>query len=200
MNKALTIFLILATIHSYGQKNEEINLELEFQLLEKSNEGVKHTIEKKSVKDTSLVEYNTLINSVPGEINGPFEADSKIYYTKTLGIDSAYICHVGNIWISKSKGWEYAKKTANEILEKVNAGGNYDTFCKSFSDDGNKKPDCELPWSFASDYVEPFAKAIESHDKGEVFVVKTKYGYHVVKIIEQGKMEQKSVTYLKIQL
>lgn len=144
---------------------------------------------------TSLITKQILSGQV-GDFIGPFENDSVVNLFKITNIEYAYQIRVGNIWIDIKRGYENAKERAETILTEVKEGKAYNTFCHLYSDDKNKKKDCDLGWFYNVIMVEPFAREIIKHKIGDVFVVETKYGFHVVKILGNPYLDLMKVDYI----
>ena len=83
---------------------------------------------------------------------------------------------------------EEAKKKAEEVLKKVKDGGDFATLAKEYSNDtGNASNGGDLGWSSKEDnsYVSEFNNAAYALNKGQVSdVVKTSYGYHIIKVLD----------------
>lgn len=146
----------------------------------------------------SDVLYNDLIQGSVGHVYGPFQNETSVFYIKIIQSKSTYKTHVGNIWIDIKKGREKANKQATEIYESIKKGKSFDTACKAYSDDKNNQQDCDLGWVDNTSFVEPFATEITKHKKGEVYVVETSFGFHVVKALDDPNMDSQVVQYIKL--
>lgn len=112
---------------------------------------------------------------------------------------------------------EQAKKMADSLLTVLKKGANFDQFVDTYSDDGGKKkPDLSNPqvkmqmarffpdpkdtnvwkgkggnygWIKADsrDWVPEFTKGATQHNKGELFVVESQFGYHIMEVLEVSK-------------
>jgi parvulin-like peptidyl-prolyl isomerase len=140
--------------------------------------------------------FRDLLSGKVGEVYGPYITDSSLYYIKILDADTSYRCRVGNIWIDINKGREAAVEQANRILAEVNQGKDYNLYCGMYSDDKNKKNDCDLGWVYNKIMVEPFATEITKHKKGDVYLVETIYGFHVVKSLADPYKARQVVKYV----
>lgn len=137
---------------------------------------------------------------VKGNVFGPYKTDSSINYVKIVSIDSAFKARVGNIWISEKRGKDKAMQTAYQILTDINNGSDYNTMCRLYSDDKNKKPDCDLGWFFNTMMVKEFGDEILKHKLGDVFIVETKFGYHVVKMLGEPYKDLERINYVILRL
>ena len=75
---------------------------------------------------------------------------------------------------------------AKELLSKVNAGESFGDLAKKFSDCPSGKKGGDLGWFGKGQMVKEFEDACFSGQKGQtVGPVKTQFGYHLIKILEQ---------------
>ncbi|MCS6831352.1 MAG: peptidylprolyl isomerase [Armatimonadota bacterium] len=83
---------------------------------------------------------------------------------------------------------EQARKRAEEILQKVRAGGDFAKLAKEFSDDPGSKQNGgslgAIPRSqVATLFVPEFAKAVETLQPGQISdLVKTQFGFHIIRL------------------
>lgn len=95
---------------------------------------------------------------------------------------------------------EDAKKKAEEILEKINNGEDFATLAKDNSTDtANASKGGELGWSSKenSPFVKEFSEVAYSLDKGKVSenVVKTPFGYHIIKVLDTRELSFDDLKY-----
>ncbi|CAN5315987.1 SurA N-terminal domain-containing protein [soil metagenome] len=167
--------------------------------------------------DTTMmkVEVGTVVG--PYEENGSFKV-TKLLATKTSA-DSAKVRHIlvgykdsgAGQTITRTK--EEAKTKADSILAAIKKGGKFADFVEKFSDDGgkkmppNKKAGEEYPgkggdygWLNAkSGFVEPFKDAGLDNKKGDVVVIESNFGYHIIEVLD-SKGSQKKVQVGTIEL
>lgn len=83
-----------------------------------------------------------------------------------------------------------AKKTADEVMAKLNAGGDFAALAKQYSKDPvSAEKGGDLDWATRGMFVGPFEDALFSMNKGELRgPVRTEFGYHVLRLddIEGG--------------
>lgn len=76
-----------------------------------------------------------------------------------------------------------AKAKAEMVLKLLKAGGNWDELAKKYSDDpGSKNQGGELGFAQKGRMVPAFDTAIFSQPIGEIDIVKSQFGYHVVQV------------------
>jgi peptidyl-prolyl cis-trans isomerase D len=87
-----------------------------------------------------------------------------------------------------------AKKKAEELLAKVNAGADFAKLARESSQDaGSAAQGGDLGWAERSFFVGPFADALFNMKPGEVRgPVRTQFGYHIIRLEEINAGKQKS--------
>jgi peptidyl-prolyl cis-trans isomerase D len=87
-----------------------------------------------------------------------------------------------------------AKATADDVARQLQAGGNWNDIAKKYSDDpGSKDAGGELGFSQRGRMVPEFDAAIFSQKPGEIKVVKSQFGYHVVQVEERQTAHAQSI-------
>ena len=75
------------------------------------------------------------------------------------------------------------EKTAQEVLAKVKGGGNFEELAKKFSIDSAAVKGGDLGWFGKGSMIPEFEKAAFALKEGETSgIVKTKFGYHIIKV------------------
>ena len=79
-----------------------------------------------------------------------------------------------------------AKAKAEDVLKQLQSGGNWAALAKKYSDDpGSKENGGELGFAKRGMMVPQFDNAIFTQKIGDIKVIKTQYGYHVVQVEER---------------
>jgi len=87
-----------------------------------------------------------------------------------------------------------AKATADDVAKQLQGGGNWTDLAKKYSDDpGSKDAGGELGFSQRGRMVKEFDDAIFSQKPGEIKVVKSQFGYHVVQVEERQTAHAQSI-------
>jgi peptidyl-prolyl cis-trans isomerase D len=87
-----------------------------------------------------------------------------------------------------------AKAKAEDILKQIQKGGNFAELAKKNSDDpGSKDTGGELGFAQRGRMVPEFDQAIFTQKIGEVKIVKTQYGYHIVEVEERTPAHSQSL-------
>jgi hypothetical protein len=201
----LTIFLTLWTLCSFGQTDIEKIL-TEFGAT--SNDSIfvsknskkpyekfiarRYTIPQVFDETDSVMFYHTN----KGDILGPYETDSFLIYIKVTSVDSLFRMRVGNIYLNPEKrGIDKIDRLSNELLTQIKRNKDFDIICKTYADDNNKNQDCDLGWFFQGVMVSEFEKEILKHKKNECFIVNTRFGKHIVKILDDPILDRSTVEY-----
>ena len=75
---------------------------------------------------------------------------------------------------------------AKDILAKINAGENFGEMAKKFSTCPSGKKGGDLGWFTRGKMIKEFEKAAFESQKGAIVgPVKTDFGYHLIKVLEQ---------------
>ncbi|MGC2887434.1 MAG: peptidylprolyl isomerase [Candidatus Acidiferrum sp.] len=94
---------------------------------------------------------------------------------------------------------EEIKKKAQDILNQVKKGANFEDLAKKYSEDpGTKDKGGDLGWIVQGQTVPEFEKVAFSLPKGSISdLVKTQYGFHIIKIIDKETAHTKSFDEVK---
>lgn len=158
-----------------------------------------------------------------GTVVGPYEENGSLKATKLLAskmsADSAKVRHIlvgykdsgANPAITRTK--EEAKAKADSLLGALKKGGKFVDFVEKFSDDNGKKmppnkkegedymgKGGDYGWLNAkSGFVEPFKNAGLDGKKGDLVIVESQFGYHLMEVLDT-KGSQKKVQVGSIEL
>jgi parvulin-like peptidyl-prolyl isomerase len=88
---------------------------------------------------------------------------------------------------NKPESREAAKKLADELLQRIKGGEDFDKLAKEFSDDtGSGAQGGDLGYQSPESYVPPFKQALLKLKAGELSeVVETQFGYHIIRLEDQ---------------
>ncbi len=79
--------------------------------------------------------------------------------------------------------WAQAKKKAEEIFRKLKKGADFAKLAKEYSQDpGSRDQGGDLGFFSREQMIKPFADAVFAMKPGQIRIVKTTFGYHVVKL------------------
>jgi len=75
---------------------------------------------------------------------------------------------------------------ANEILQRIRSGDNFERLAQEFSDCPSKKRGGDLGYFGRGMMVKEFEKAAFDAEKGEVVgPIKTQFGWHIIKVVDK---------------
>lgn len=143
-------------------------------------------------------------NQMPGGIPQPSDQDIQNYYNQHQNEyqvpEQARSRHIlikldPN---ADAKTDAAAKAKAEEIAKQLRNGGNWTELAKKNSDDpGSKDSGGELGFAQRGRMVPEFDKAIFNNPIGQVAVVKSQFGYHVVQVEERQPAHTQSLAEVK---
>ena len=85
------------------------------------------------------------------------------------------------------------RKKAEDVLNKAKHGGNFEDLAKQNSEDTTKDKGGDLGWIVQGQTVPEFEHAAFSTPKGEISdLVKTQYGFHIIKVLDKETAHTKS--------
>jgi peptidyl-prolyl cis-trans isomerase D len=86
------------------------------------------------------------------------------------------------------------RKTAQDVLNKAKKGANFEDLAKKYSEDDSTKPKGgDLGWIVEGQTVPEFQQAAFSLPKGSISdLVKTQYGFHIIKVLDHETAHTKS--------
>lgn len=156
-----------------------------------------------------------------GTVVGPYEENNSLKVSKLTAVknsaDSAKVRHIliayAGSGVSDTKLTKtQAKATADSLLGLLKKGAKFNDFVEKYSDDSGKNmpPDKkegedypgkggDYGWLNAnSQFVEPFKNAGLDNKKGELLVVESQFGYHIIEVLD-AKGSQKKVQVATIE-
>jgi peptidyl-prolyl cis-trans isomerase D len=100
------------------------------------------------------------------------------------------------------KGVEEARKKAEDVLKQLKGGAKFEDLAKKYSDDpGSAKQGGELGWIGRGRTVPEFEKAAFSQAKGQTSdLVKSSYGFHIIRTEDKHEAHLKTVDEVKDQI
>ncbi len=129
-----------------------------------------------------------LFNSPMGTIVGPVFKDGKFHIYKVSGIqnDSMYNMRASHI-LFKTEGATAqdtlnSLKKAQEVLAEIKKGADFGEKAAQYGTDGTASRGGDLGWFREGTMVKEFGDYVKSHNKGDIGIVKTQFGIHIVKV------------------
>lgn len=153
-----------------------------------------------------------------GTVYGPYMDNNSVKVSKLMGVssslDSAKVRHIllayagsgASQEVTRTK--EEAKKIADSLAAVLKKGGKFADFVKTYSDDGGKRmppdkkeedewmgKDGNYGWlNENSGFVEPFKRFGLDGKKGDIGVVESQFGYHIMEILDVSKGRENRYT------
>ena len=93
---------------------------------------------------------------------------------------------------------EEIKKRAEDVLKQVKKGGKFEDLAKKYSEDGSKDKGGDLGWITQGQTVAEFEKAAFSLNPGQISdLVKSQYGFHIIRVVEKETAHTKPFEEVK---
>ncbi len=144
-----------------------------------------------NVPERRVVRYALLdFERLRSQANVP-EEEIKAYYNSHLDRykleDRAHVAHILFKTVGKTDAEvEETRKKAEDVLKKAKSGGNFADLAKEYSEDTTKDNGGDLDWIVRGQTVPEFEKAAFTLPKGSISdLVKTQYGFHIIKVIDR---------------
>jgi peptidyl-prolyl cis-trans isomerase D len=125
-----------------------------------------------------------------GTVIGPVFENGKYSLYKISGTkqDSVFSMRASHILIRVEGATDLdtanAQKKANDVLARIRKGEDFGVLAMEFGTDGTKEKGGDLGWFPEGAMVKEFNDAVKNGKKGDQFVLKTQFGFHVIKITE----------------
>jgi peptidyl-prolyl cis-trans isomerase D len=91
------------------------------------------------------------------------------------------------------------RKTADDVLKQAKKGAKFEDLAKKYSEDpGSKEKGGDLGWITQGQTVKDFEKTAFGLDKGQLSdLVKTQYGFHIIKVLDKETARTKTFDEVK---
>jgi peptidyl-prolyl cis-trans isomerase D len=139
-------------------------------------------------------------NQLPGGVPQPTQQQIQQYFTAHQSEYSVpEQARSRHILISATQGDAKAdadaKAKADTVLKQLQSGGNWNELAKKYSDDpGSKNSGGELGFAQRGKMVPEFDNAIFTQKIGDIKIVKSQFGYHVVQVEERTAAHTQSLS------
>lgn len=141
-------------------------------------------------KKSFMSAYSDSIMNLPvSSVFGPYYENGAYRFVKVLDKkslpDSAKAQHI-LIAVTQTRDDSSAKKTADSLMAAIQNGASFDSLASRFSDDpGSKAEGGDLGYFAYGAMVPEFNDAVFLGKTGDLKVVKSQYGYHIIKVNDQ---------------
>lgn len=145
---------------------------------------------RKKLPDQAI--EDSLFNAAPGKVVGPYYSNGSYKLAKLLGSkeDTAWTMKASHILVqvkgNTMKDTMDAKVEADKILADIKGGvKTFEDMAREKGTDGTKDAGGDLGWFREGEgFVKEFTEGVKPHNKGDMFVLKTQFGFHVIKVTE----------------
>lgn len=136
-----------------------------------------------------------------GYVEGPYLEGKTYRLAKLIGVkmspDSVNARHIlirPETYGSVAK----AKATADSLKQMIASGGSFAALAQQFSEDpGSGAKGGELDWFKEGQMVPTFNDACFDGKKGDLVVVRSQFGYHIIEVLDQkGNTEKRAVAFV----
>jgi len=136
-----------------------------------------------------------MFNAEPGFVYGPYKEEEAFKLARLAAIDylpdSVHARHI-LIALDPKKTKEAIKQKADSIKNLIEKGTDFALLASTVSDDkGSAQLGGDLGWFKEGMMVKPFSDACFFGKKHDLLVVETRFGYHVIEILDQSKKVKK---------
>src|SRR5262249_17317388 len=159
----------------------------------------RYTIPEKRVVEYGLVDLAKLRQSI--QIS---DDDLKIRYQQDIQQyqvpNRVHAEHILFMTVGKTDAEvDEIKKKAEDVLKQVKKGAKFDDLAKKYSEDpGSKEKGGDLGWLVQGQTVPEFERAAFSMQPGQISdLVKTQYGFHIIKVMEKETAHTKPFEEVK---
>ncbi len=177
--------------------------EVEFQN-EMSKQGLSGEAFRKNVKDQ--LQVIKLINQkVQSKVSPPTEEEIKKYYEdhekEMITPEQVRVRHI-LMKTDENNSQNDAKEKINEVYEKVKKSPDkFSSFAEQYSEGPSSKMGGDLGYFGKGDMVKEFEEAAFSMEVGDISKpVKTRFGYHIIKLIGKKSSEKRTFSEVKDKL
>jgi peptidyl-prolyl cis-trans isomerase D len=126
-----------------------------------------------------------------GAVIGPIYEDGKYKLVKVIGArqDSLYSMRASHILIKPIEGGTDkdtvdAYNKAKDIYNKIRGGADFAQLARENGQDGTASKGGDLGWFREGAMIDKFNDAVKNGKKGDLLLVQTKFGTHVIKVTE----------------
>jgi len=176
--------------------------------MQQESEGGAITVQD-FTKKTMIVRDSSIFTAAPGSVFGPYNEGAyfKVYKLEAVNsvADSARVRHIlvalKDAKTSQPKrSKEQAKKQADSLLVLIKANRTlFDTLVKTQSDDlGSLDKGGDYGWFGENKFVKPYTNAGLMGTKGNISVVETEFGYHIIEVLDVSASRHNSYSVAQI--
>jgi peptidyl-prolyl cis-trans isomerase D len=159
----------------------------------------KYQVPEKRVVRYALIDSNQIRQTTQisdDELKAQYQADIQQYEVP----NRVHVEHILFMTVGKTDAEiEEIRLKAEDVLKQAKKGGNFEDLAKKYSEDpGTKDKGGDLGWIVQGQTVPEFEKVAFSQPKGSISdLVKTQYGFHIIKILDKETAHTKPFDEVK---
>jgi len=160
----------------------------------------KYQVPEKRVVRYALIDLNQLRQTVPvsdDELKARYQQDIQQYQVQ----NRVHVEHILLMTVNSKTDAEIeeVRKKAEDVLKQAQKGANFEDLAKKHSEDpGSKDKGGDLGWLTQGQTVAEFEKTAFSLEKGKISgLVKTQYGFHIIKVLDKENAHTKPFEEVK---
>ena len=166
-----------------------------------SRNKTRYVVPERRVVRYALLDLNQLRSRV--QVN---ESELRAFYNENIGRfriqNRVHIQHILFKSIGKTDAEvEETRKKADDVLKKAKKGGKFEDLAKQYSEDTTKDKGGDIGWIVQGQTVPEFERVAFSLRKGAVAdLVKTQYGFHIIKVLDKETARTQSLEEVRAQI
>jgi len=129
-----------------------------------------------------------------GDIYGPYFEDNSYRIAKLVEVnylpDSVRARHI-LIQPTQTRDYNTASLLADSLKTAIEGGSNFIILAMQFSDDATNVQGGDLGWFAEGAMVKPFNDASFEGEIGEIQLVESQFGFHIIEVMEKGQAVKK---------
>ena len=159
-----------------------------------------YQVPEKRVVRYGLIDLNQLRQTVPvsdDELKARYQQDIQQYQVQNR-VHAEHILFM-TVNAKTDAEVEEVRKNAEDVLKQAQKGANFEDLAKKYSQDpGSKDKGGDLGWLTQGQAVPEFERTAFSLEKGKISsLVKTQYGFHIIKVLDKENAHTKPFEEVK---
>ena len=152
------------------------------------------TYYKKEELSDSITDF--MFSADIGDVYGPYREDEAFKLSKLVDIkylpDSVKARHIVIQPNRRQRNIQNAQNLADSLRQELEQGANFSQLAQQYSDDQNTAPDGgNLGWIQEGDMEEAITDSAFFAQPGEIKMVQSQYGFHLLEVTERGREAKK---------
>lgn len=156
---------------------------------------IRHNEVFTSIDDVPEMIHDFVLQEKTDEVYGPYLEDETYKIARLIAVENRPdTVHARHILISPNayRTADEAQNEADSLLQLIRSGESFESLANEFSDDqGSAQLGGDLGWFEEGQMVTPFNNACFEGEKGDIDIVETDFGYHIVEILDQSSKSKK---------